>query len=117
MTPSERRLHNRYRVHLAVQIDTARRKDRVGVSQDASVCGMLLNTRSVFDLGEEIDLKIHLPVSEDEALVKGHVVRVQPVDPKSPLPFRYLAAVVFEHPLFELQSSLESKAARAAEPS
>lgn len=116
MTEAERRLHHRYRVHLAVQIDTERRKDRVGVTQDASVHGMLLNTRTIFDIGEELDLKIHLPVTEDEAMVRARVVRVASVDPKSPLPFRYLAAVVFDNPCFDLESSLRSKIARAAEP-
>jgi hypothetical protein len=116
MTSAERRQHHRYRVHLAVQIDTEGRKDRVGISQDASIHGMLLNTRSQFDIGEELDLKIHLPVTEDEASVRGHVVRMQAVDGKSPLPFRYLAAIAFERPVHELEASLRAKAARAASP-
>jgi hypothetical protein len=112
MTSSERRAHHRYKIHLAVEITAGDRKNRVGVSQDASVRGILLNTRSAFEPGQTIELRIHLPVTEDEAEVTGHVVRVESVEWTSPLPFKYLAAVEFDRPLFELEASLKSKIAR-----
>jgi hypothetical protein len=114
MTSSERRAHHRYKIHLAVEITAGERRNRVGVAQDASLKGILLNTRSSFSPGQVLELKIHLPVTEDEAAVTGHVVRVEDVDLQSPLPFRYLAAVEFERPLFELEASLKTKAAREA---
>jgi hypothetical protein len=114
-TGDERRQHRRYRVHLAIAVDTDTRHGdtaRVGVSQDASVDGLLFNTRSRVSPGESVTLTLHVSTdATHETRVAGKIVRVQSVEAHSPLPWRYLAAVRFEHPVVELESSLVARAA------
>ena len=110
LTGQDRRIHPRYRVHLAIEIQAGARSGRLGVSQDASVEGLLFNTRSRFSPGEEVSLTLHLSATEaDEAHVKAKILRVQSVDTGSSLPWRYLAAVQFERPIPELEERLKKR--------
>ena len=109
-TGEERRIHQRYRVHLAVEIEAGERSGRIGVSQDASVDGLLFNTRSRFTPGDDLTLTLHLSTSPlEEARVRARVVRVESVDAKSSLPWRYLAAVRFHHPLPQLVDTIRDR--------
>jgi hypothetical protein len=88
---------------------------RLGISQDVSAFGVLFNTRSRFQAGEEIVLTLLLRDSlADATRVKGTVVRVQTVERRTHFPWRYMTAVRFEEPVPEIESSVR---VRTASPS
>jgi hypothetical protein len=102
MVEQERRVHPRYKAHFAVGIDGDQKKGRLGVVQDASTHGVLLNTCSRFSPSDEVVLTLHaLP---DPKQVKARLVRIEEVRRESPYPWRYLAAAEFVEP----QPSLEA---------
>jgi hypothetical protein len=86
---NERRARPRHALNVPLEIDCSDRGTRIGVSQDASLDGMLFNTRSHFVPGEEVLLTLRLPGAQ-RARVKARVVRVSRVDTESTLPWRYL---------------------------
>jgi hypothetical protein len=103
---SERRKARRYRAHFAVSVDevSGQRQGRVGVSQDVSAFGLLFNTRSRFEAGEEIMVTLLLKDTLAEATrVKGTVVRVEAVELRTHFPWRYMTAVRFESPVPEIE--------------
>ena len=107
----DRRAHRRYRVNLPVGIDAGPRTGRVGITHDASVTGLLFNTRSRFEPGDEVLVTLFVESrsgsrSTAEKNVRAKVVRVQTVDLRSDYPWRYLAAITFVEPLEELESKL-----------
>jgi hypothetical protein len=100
----ERRGHPRYKTNFAVGIEGSEKKGRLGVVQDASAHGVLLNTGSRFAANDEVVLTLHaIPGC---ARVKARLVRVEEVKRESPYPWRYLAAAVFDQPLPELEAIL-----------
>ena len=112
---AERRSHRRYRAHFAVSIDAGRRTGRVGISQDVSAVGLLFNSRSRFEMGEELTITLLVRESADDAMrVKGKVVRVLPVELRSHFPWRFMTAVSFAEPLPEIESSAKLRTTRAA---
>jgi hypothetical protein len=72
----EKRRHPRYRVSFPVKIDAPEKSDRIGVSYDVSACGMLLSTRSHFDMGQLLELTFRVGRDGDEQHVRGRVVRL-----------------------------------------
>jgi hypothetical protein len=109
----ERRKGPRYRAHFAVSIDEVAgdRQGRVGVSQDISTFGLLFNTRSRFEAGEEIVVTLLLKDTlADATRVKATVVRVQPVELRTHFPWRYMTAVRFESPVPEIEPVAKSRA-------
>ncbi len=78
---SDRRTLSRQKAFLAVEIDTATRKKRVGVTRDASRRGLLIASPSRFAVGESLDLKVLVP-SRGEVALQARVTRVEenPVD-------------------------------------
>jgi hypothetical protein len=112
---NNRRMSPRYRVHLAVEIDAGERKSRVGISQDASVEGIRFNTRSKFNPGDELLIKIHMPISHEVRGITAQVVRVEEASLESTLPWRNLVAAHFVQPLNDLEPVLQefAKASKA----
>jgi len=109
MIDQERRGQKRTRAHFAVRIDGREKKGRLGVAQDASAHGILLNTCSRFTAADEVELTLlALP---NAAPVKARLVRVEVVGRDSSFPWRYLAAAVFDRPVPELESVLSADAA------
>jgi hypothetical protein len=107
----ERRKARRYRAHFAVSIDAGERLGRVGVSQDVSSEGLLFNSRSRFEAGEEVVITLLLrETMEDATKVKAKVVRVEPIEMQSHFPWRYMTAVRFDIPLPEIESSAKLRA-------
>jgi hypothetical protein len=72
----EKRRHPRYRVSFPVRIDGSEKRDRIGVSFNVSACGMLLSTRSQFDVGQPVELTFRVGKSGTERHVRGRVVRL-----------------------------------------
>jgi hypothetical protein len=107
-TETERRRHNRYKTHFAVGIDAGDRTNRVGISHDVSVQGILLNTRSRFQPGDEVFLTLYAPGLPDNKgpRVRAHVVRVKHLGPESSLPWPFLTAAQFESAIDDLEPQL-----------
>jgi len=101
----ERRGQRRYRVTLPLEIARPDTRERVGLSRDASVAGVLFNTRSRFAPGDRVDVTLHLS-TEQTKRVRAEVVRVEVVPRDSNFLWRYLAAVRFTEPLPELEAAL-----------
>jgi hypothetical protein len=99
---SDRRGHPRYKAQFAVGIDGNEKKGRLGVAQDASAHGVLVNTCSRFAPEDEVTLTIH--AIPGGAQVRARLVRIQEVARESPYPWRYLAAAEFVEPLPELEA-------------
>jgi len=99
MTDSERRNHPRHLLHAVVGIDTADRKDRVGVTRNLSATGALFHSASAFYEGETLSLMFRDPVSHEDQAVTAIVVRTDTDPPSVDSHFPYLTAVRFERPL------------------
>jgi hypothetical protein len=106
---SDRRQHRRYRVNVPLGIDAGPRSGRVGVTQDASVEGLLFNTRSKFEPGEEVKITIFVPGDDRgvEETVTAHIIRTESVPAESQFPWRYLTAVRFSSPKPHIELHLQ----------
>ena len=100
---AERRVYTRHETQLVVNIETKTRKNRFGVSRNASAGGLLFNTPSRFERDEEIVLTFLFP-TRPALKINARVVRVEPAS--TSLPFRCTTAVVFETPQPELEQLL-----------
>lgn len=103
----ERRRNERKRGFFAVQLDSESRLNRIGVTRDVSVGGMLIASPSRFAVGEEVTLRVYFP-DESTETVHAKVARVEEMPFRSDEPWRYRLAVVFtdEHPgLMDLTSA------------
>jgi len=95
MQTVERRRGPRVPLYKALEIDTDTRKNRIGVTRDASDRGLLLASPSRFELGEK--LTVRLLLSDGQCHVaKGFVARVEVNPPSSPEPWRYKVAVTLD---------------------
>ena len=103
LSGAERRVFTRHDTQLVVNIETATRKNRFGVSRNASAGGLLFNTPSRFERDEAITLTFLFP-SRAPIRVNARVVRVETASDS--LPFRCTTAVVFETPQPELEMLL-----------
>ncbi|HQY65594.1 MAG TPA: PilZ domain-containing protein, partial [Polyangiaceae bacterium] len=58
---AERRVEERFATYVAVEIVGDGKRDRFGVSRDASTGGMKIATPSHFEVGAELTLRLHAP--------------------------------------------------------
>jgi hypothetical protein len=104
-TGAERRAHKRYRANFPINIEVGARKNRVGMTRDASPHGLLFNTPSRFAPDDELELTFYMPTTvSDLVRLRGVVVRVE--DAPDALPWRYLTAVKFVEPAPALEEPL-----------
>jgi len=97
---SNRRRANRRVVVVPVQIDSAQRKERLGVTRDVSNTGTLFLSNSKFAIGEKLQVTFFVsPDSTNGQKTVGEVVRVEQL--QSGLQWRYAMALRFEQPLPE----------------
>ena len=96
----ERRRFERHPVKVAISVSTLARRHRVGVTRDLSASGLMFHSVSPFELGERVRLEFRAP-RVGQASTMGLVVRTVH-DPDGASPFRYVTAVRFDAPLFEL---------------
>ena len=86
-----RRKTQRMPAILAVELSSKAKPGRCGVTRNASDRGLLIVTRSLFSVGEELDLSV---LARDQARrVGARVVRVEENDARSPEVWRYRLAV------------------------
>ncbi len=104
----ERRVEERFATYVAVELEGQGKKDRFGVSRDASTGGMMIATPSQFDVGAELILRLHAPGAPD-ATIRATVLRVEVAAPGSAEPWRYRLAVGFADPV-EAASFLAAEA-------
>jgi len=100
---AERREHTRHVARFVLSIETATRRGRFGIAKNASAGGVLFNTPSHFDAGEELMLTI-LFLTRMPMRVKANIVRVE--NANGALPWRCIAAAKFESAQPELESLL-----------
>ncbi len=70
-----RRRHDRHPLYYAVQIDTAEKRERVGVARNTSISGVLVGSPSRFQRGQEVELSFRVAPEEDHTRVSGTIVR------------------------------------------
>lgn len=114
VTGRERRRAPRFPVVLAVELSTAEKPARCGVTRDASSCGMLIVTASRFAEGEQLDVAVHGHAGAF-ARVRGRIVRIDENPFSSPEPWRYRLAVDLDAPLAAelLEPSVWTRARRS----
>jgi len=104
-----RRRVPRVPVVLAVELSSAEKPRRCGVTRNASGTGLLIVTPSRFAVGERLALSVH--VTDHAEHVEGRVVRVEENPASSVEMWRYKLAVELDDALSE--EALEALAARA----
>lgn len=110
-----RRIHERFRLWFAVQLDTGAHGDgAMGISHNASQGGILIACGKPLAVGTEVAVtfKVH-PTDSAERREVGRIVRIDEntEDPFGLWPHRI--AVEFKHPVAELEGVLR----RATKPS
>lgn len=103
LSGAERRVHTRHTARFVVSIETSARNGRFGIARNASAGGVLFNTPSHFQQGEELTLTILFPTRMPMRLA-AHVVRVENAGISAP--WRCMAAVKFDAPQPELETIL-----------
>lgn len=97
---SNRRVAPRRMVVVPVQIDSAERKERLGVTRNVSFSGTLFLSNSKFQIGERLAVTFYL--SDDARTARraqGEVVRIDQL--QAGLQWRYAMALQFDEPLPE----------------
>jgi len=107
----ERRTSPRTRIAVPVGIDGRTRKQRFGISRDASATGMLIATPSKFEVGEELALTLFVGV-EERKQVRGRVIRVETNSVRSTELWRYRLALEYAEPALDWEASWASYAGR-----
>ena len=96
--PDNRRRANRRIVVVPVQIDSAQRKQRLGVTRDVSHLGTLFLSNSKFAVGEKLQLILYVSAEARSGhKTEGAVVRVEELE--AGLQWRYAMALRFDRPL------------------
>jgi Tfp pilus assembly protein PilZ len=103
----EARKHRRRPVWLPIGIDGEGRPNRIGVSRDASMSGVLISTGSRFKVGESVTLRIRLSGTGGEIHAKGRVVRVDQETGPAAHSWPFRIAVNLEEPVSALQEVIE----------
>ena len=80
-----------------INIDTPTRKDRAGITRDMSDNGMRFQSRSKFELGERIEVLIHISQIGYKR-VSGRIVRTS-LPPDYASFFPHPAALEFDGPM------------------
>jgi hypothetical protein len=60
-----------------IRLDTERKTERFGVSRNVSASGMLLRTRSRFNIGDRIGLTFRFASDSSDRRLDGEVVRLE----------------------------------------
>ncbi len=95
MEQADRRRSERKRGFFAIQLDSLERANRIGVSRDVSMSGMLIASPSRFAVGEEVRVHIYFPNDARES-VRARVARVEETPLRSDEPWRYRLALEFD---------------------
>jgi Tfp pilus assembly protein PilZ len=109
----ERRRHPRHRATFPIQIDTAQKKQRLGVARNASVNGVLIGTGSRFDAGERVSLALQFHGEAQQWRVSGRIVRV--ASDRTSDWFSRILAVEFDQALPEIEALLDQTEREQAE--
>lgn len=96
--PNDRRGDERFLTYVAVEIEGQGKKQRFGVTRDASTGGLLLSTPSRFEVGTELTLRPQDASGNPGTEVVATVIRVDEATPGSDEPWRYQLAVRFSDP-------------------
>jgi hypothetical protein len=97
-TKTNRRISNRKPVVCPVHLDSAERKERLGITRNVSRSGSLLLTSSHFAVGDRLQVTFYVSKDPKRARkVVGEVVRVDPLEPG--LQWRFALALRFEKDL------------------
>ena len=100
-TAPDRRTAQRVSALFAVELSSARKRGRFGVTRDASARGLAIVTPSQFEVGERLALAVYA-AGGNAAHVEARVVRVDENPIGSPETWRFRLAV-------ELDEALPSK--------
>lgn len=103
---AEGRKHPRRPVWLPVGIDGEDRPNRIGVSRDASLTGVLISTGSRFEVGEVVTLRIRLTEKNKEIRARGKVVRVDKEKGAAAQMWPFRIAVHLDRPVAALQDAI-----------
>jgi PilZ domain-containing protein len=110
----DRRRHERHRICFPIRVDSAKKRDRVGMSRDGSASGILFGTPSHFDVGDELTLRFRVSEKHGEVHIPGRVVRVG-IDARHRDSWcSRLVAIEFVEPHPELEQDLVGEASRHA---
>lgn len=93
---SDRRGSERVRAFLAVELSSEVKRNRFGVTRNASSRGLLIITQSRFTVGELLEVCVRAPDLAET--VRARVVRVEATDAREPWPFRLALALDAELP-------------------
>jgi hypothetical protein len=106
-----RRSALRHLVVVPVQINSAERKQRLGVTRDVSESGTRFLSNSKFDVGERLEVTFYVASTRDSSRrAQGEVVRVEALP--SGLQWRYAMALRFDGSMPEVEpvfAELETK--------
>jgi hypothetical protein len=95
-----RRRSLRHLVVVPVQVDSAERKERLGVTRDVSGSGARFLSNSKFAVGERLQVTFYLSSKPDASKKRqGEVVRVEALP--AGLQWRYAMAVRFDESMAE----------------
>jgi Tfp pilus assembly protein PilZ len=110
----ERRSEERLISCIPVSLEVPDNTD-LALIRDISRSGAFLLTRTSFEIGEPLSLRLHLVESSDGVPVKGRVVRVEPHDSLPNDLWHYEIGVQFEEPLDEYAEQIRALSERQAQ--
>ena len=105
MSGDDRRRYARHVIHVPITVSTGARRNRVGVMRDLSASGMLFHSRSRFELGDRVTLRFQIDETGSGSTT-AHVVRTF-CDLNADTLFRFVTAVEFDAPLFDVEAALD----------
>lgn len=105
---TERRRSPRVPAFCAVELSSAEKPKRCGITRDASGRGLRVVTPSRFAVGDELSLAVYL--DGEEMVLSGRAVRIEENGYDSDEPWRYRLSIMLDEELPEeaLSSAAES---------
>jgi hypothetical protein len=94
---SERRNNQRIPAYFAVELNSAQKRGRCGVTRNASDTGLLIVTPSRFAASDRLELAVHTGGAQRR--LAGRIVRVDENGAKSHETWRFRLAVQLDEPL------------------
>lgn len=91
---AERRRHPRVPAFCAVELSSAEKPKRCGVTRDASERGLRVVTPSRFAIGDELSLAVYL--DGEEMRLSGRAVRIEENGYDSDEPWRYRLSIALD---------------------
>ncbi len=98
-TNAERRRHPRVPAFCAVELSSAEKPKRCGVTRDASGRGLRVVTPSRFQVGDELSLAVYL--DGEEMVLSGRAVRIEENGYESDEPWRYRLSIALDEEIPE----------------